>query len=113
MTLRLFGTHTGEERTQSRGAVVVAVNGLGGKMRIQLKVQSPTGQERIVGLCDSEAQLRKITVMQLKDKLTQELMISTSIFPLLLTVCFTPQFFGSRVQKLSLSLELKAHYVVL
>lgn len=88
LTSRLFGGLFVPKLTHLRSAhrverVVVGLNGLGGKMRIQLKVHSPTGQERIIDLCDSEAQLRKITVMQLKDKLTRELMISTSIFPLL------------------------------
>lgn len=47
-------------------------------MGIQLRVNTPQGgTSKVIDLCDSEAQLRKITVMQLKEKISEQLLIST------------------------------------
>ena len=43
------------------------------KMGIQLKVHGPKGEEKIIDLCDSDRELRKITVTQLMSKLSHEL----------------------------------------
>lgn len=47
------------------------------KMGIQLKVHGPKGEEKIVDLCDSDRELRKITVTQLMDILSHELNMSS------------------------------------
>ncbi|KAI3376363.1 hypothetical protein L3Q82_016831 [Scortum barcoo] len=49
------------------------------KMKIQLKVSGPRGDEKIIDLCENEEQLKKITVMQLKKKIAQELKTSDDI----------------------------------
>uniref|UniRef100_A0A8C4GJF0 Ubiquitin-like domain-containing protein n=1 Tax=Dicentrarchus labrax TaxID=13489 RepID=A0A8C4GJF0_DICLA len=53
-------------------------------MPIQVKVNGPRGEEKIIDLCDSEEQLKRITVKDLKTKIAQELRISmfTSLFSL-------------------------------
>lgn len=47
-------------------------------MGVQLRVNTPQGgTSKVIDLCDSEAQLKKITVMQLKEKISEQLLIST------------------------------------
>uniref|UniRef100_A0A3Q3WW73 Ubiquitin-like domain-containing protein n=1 Tax=Mola mola TaxID=94237 RepID=A0A3Q3WW73_MOLML len=53
-------------------------------MVIQLQVNGPLGEIKIVDLCQSEQHLRKITVMQLKDKIAEQLIISMSAHTLFL-----------------------------
>ena len=48
-----------------------------GRMRVQLKVHGPKGEEKIIDLCDSDRELRRMTVTQLRDKVAGELRIST------------------------------------
>lgn len=42
-------------------------------MGIQLKVNPPRGDEKIIDVCDNEEQLKKITVVHLKKKIAHEL----------------------------------------
>lgn len=44
-------------------------------MVIQLKVHSPTGEEKVIKLCDNEEQMEEITVLQLKQMITKTFMI--------------------------------------
>lgn len=47
-------------------------------MGIQLKVNGPKGDYvKVLDLCDSNEQLRRITVIQLKEKIARQLMIGT------------------------------------
>uniref|UniRef100_A0A8C4E8X3 Ubiquitin-like domain-containing protein n=1 Tax=Dicentrarchus labrax TaxID=13489 RepID=A0A8C4E8X3_DICLA len=48
-------------------------------MKIQVKVNGPRGEEKVIDLCDSEEQLKRFTVMQLKEKITKELVIGEDI----------------------------------
>lgn len=60
-------------------------------MIIQLKVIGPGGEEKIIDLCHNEEQLKKITVRQLREKLTKELgigMCDESFTSLMQHVCF-------------------------
>ncbi|KAM8746975.1 ubiquitin-like protein ISG15 [Acanthopagrus schlegelii] len=46
-------------------------------MGIQLRVHGPKGEEKIIDLCDSDRELRKITVTQLRDKVAGALNMSS------------------------------------
>uniref|UniRef100_A0A3Q1G9X7 Ubiquitin-like domain-containing protein n=1 Tax=Acanthochromis polyacanthus TaxID=80966 RepID=A0A3Q1G9X7_9TELE len=46
-------------------------------MAVQLKVNGPRGEEKIIDLCDDEEQMKRITVLHLKKKIVHELQIST------------------------------------
>lgn len=41
-------------------------------MVIQLRVNLPSAEEKIIDLCDNEAQMKKITVKQLKQIIKQK-----------------------------------------
>uniref|UniRef100_A0A3P8S744 Ubiquitin-like domain-containing protein n=1 Tax=Amphiprion percula TaxID=161767 RepID=A0A3P8S744_AMPPE len=43
--------------------------------KIQLKVNGPRGEEKIIDLCDDEEQMKRITVLHLKKKIEHELRI--------------------------------------
>uniref|UniRef100_A0AAQ5XQS0 Ubiquitin-like domain-containing protein n=1 Tax=Amphiprion ocellaris TaxID=80972 RepID=A0AAQ5XQS0_AMPOC len=44
-------------------------------MAVQLKVNGPRGEEKIIDLCDDEEQMKRITVLHLKKKIEHELRI--------------------------------------
>ncbi|GLD53820.1 ubiquitin-60S ribosomal protein L40-like protein [Lates japonicus] len=48
-------------------------------MVFQLKVNGPRGEEKIIDLCNTEEQMKNITVMQLKKKIVRELVIIDDI----------------------------------
>lgn len=45
-------------------------------MGIQLNVNDPKGEEKVIELCDNEEQMKKMTVLQLKKKIVKELRLS-------------------------------------
>ncbi|KAI4808355.1 hypothetical protein CgunFtcFv8_006318 [Champsocephalus gunnari] len=48
-------------------------------MTIQLRVSGPRGEEKVIDVCENEEDLKKITVKQLREKITRELEISADI----------------------------------
>lgn len=46
-------------------------------MGVQLRVNGPRGEEKVIHLCDNEEQMKLITVQHLKKKIEHELWIST------------------------------------
>uniref|UniRef100_A0A672Z9V7 Ubiquitin-like domain-containing protein n=1 Tax=Sphaeramia orbicularis TaxID=375764 RepID=A0A672Z9V7_9TELE len=48
-------------------------------MGVQLNVTGPRGEEKIIDLCDSEDQMKRLTVMHLKKKIIKELGIGKVI----------------------------------
>ncbi|KAK5858703.1 hypothetical protein PBY51_002824 [Eleginops maclovinus] len=48
-------------------------------MKIQLRVNGPRGDEKIVDLCQNEEDLKRITVLMLKERITRELKIGDDI----------------------------------
>ncbi|XP_049923166.1 uncharacterized protein LOC126404174 isoform X2 [Epinephelus moara] len=68
VVLRLPGG--GPHPAETRGAQQLDTNST--DMGIQLKVRLGTGEKQIINLCDTEEQLRSITVLQLKEKIAEE-----------------------------------------
>lgn len=48
---------------------------LSAKMSVQLKVNGPRGEEKIVDICDNMDQMKVLTVMELKSKIAKALVI--------------------------------------
>ncbi|TNN71965.1 Ubiquitin-like protein [Liparis tanakae] len=48
-------------------------------MKFQLKINGPRGEEQIIDLCESEEEMGRITVRQLKKKIAREMRISDEI----------------------------------
>lgn len=53
---------------------------LSAKMSVQLKVNGPRGEEKIVDICDNMDQMKALTVMELKSKIAKALVISKHDF---------------------------------
>lgn len=62
---------------------------LNAKMSIQLKVNGPRGEEKIVDICDNMDQMKVLKVMELKSKISAALVICKydSSYRLLLIIC--------------------------
>ncbi|KAK5858701.1 hypothetical protein PBY51_002822 [Eleginops maclovinus] len=48
-------------------------------MTIQLRVNGPRGEEKVIDVCENEEDLKKMTVKQLRDKIARELEINGDI----------------------------------
>ena len=49
------------------------------EMAVQVRVRGPRGEERLIGLCDTEEQLKRMTVLQLEEKIASTFRISGRI----------------------------------
>lgn len=75
-------------------------------MVFQLTVHGPRGKEKVVDLCDSEEQLKRITVLHLKKKIVHELFLGEA--PFCLVSIKLPVQFSMRLYEVP-DVKIRAH----